>query len=108
MNNAPIHSRKRFLVNLAPRHNRSAWHIAAAQRFRERDDVRFQIPMLESEHFSRATEPGLHFIGNQECSVFTAKLLRSNKEIGLRSLTAFSLNGFDHEGDDVARAQLSI
>ena len=108
MNNAPIHSRKRFLVNLAPGHNRSAWHIAAAQRFRERDDVRFQIPMLESEHFSGATEPGLHFIGNEQRAVLATKFLRAREEIGIRCLAAFPLNGFDHEGDDVTRAQLSI
>ena len=64
--------------------------------------------MLESKHLSRAAKSSLHFIGNQERSVFAAKLLRANKEIGLRSLTAFSLNGFNHESRYIARTQFAI
>src|SRR5580700_7512119 len=108
MNDATVHSRKCFLVNVAPGDNRTARHIAATQRLRQRDDVRFQIPMLESEHFSSATEPGLHFIRNQKRAVLAAKLLRAREEISLGSLAAFALNGLDHERRDIARTQLSI
>src|SRR5262249_10437723 len=108
VNNAAIHSRKSFLVNVPPGHDRAAWHIAATQSFRERDNVWFQIPMLESEHLSSAPKTGLDFIGNQKCSVFTTKFLCTNKEIGLRSLTPFPLNGLDHESRHIARSQLSI
>src|SRR5205814_3981080 len=64
--------------------------------------------MLETEHFSSATQSGLDFIGNEQRAVFATELLRPNKEIGLRCLAAFALDGFDHERRDIARTQLSI
>src|SRR5437867_8540772 len=108
MHHATVHSRKRFLINLAPGYDRAAWDVAAAQRFRQCDDVRFQIPMLETEHFSGAAKSGLHFVGNEERTVLAAKFLRPRKEICPRSLAALALNGFDHERGHVTRAKLPI
>ena len=64
--------------------------------------------MLEPKHFARATESSLDFIGNQERSIFSTKLLRANEEISLRSLTAFPLNGLDHERRHIARTKLAV
>src|ERR1043166_5283714 len=108
MHNAAVHSRKSFLVNVAPGDDRAARDVTAAQCFCERDDVRFQVPMLKAEHFSGAAKSGLNFIGNEKRSVFAAKLLRARKEIRFGSLAAFTLNSLDHERGDVARSQLSI
>ena len=83
MDDATVHARKGFLVNIAPRHDRAAGHVTAAQRLCQRDDVRLQIPMLKSEHFSGATKPGLHFVGDEQRAVFSAEFLRANEEIGL-------------------------
>src|SRR5438477_9389656 len=108
MDDAAVHSRKCFLINVAPGHDRAARDVSAAERLRQSDDVRFQIPVLEAEHLSSATESGLDFIGNEQRAVFATELLRPNKEIGLRCLAAFALDGFDHERRDIARTQLSI
>ncbi len=59
--------------------------------------------MFEPKHFPGATETGLDFIGDQERSVFATKLLRAGKEISFRSLTAFALNGLNHERGDISR-----
>ena len=64
--------------------------------------------MLESEHLPGAAKPGLHFVGNQEGSVFAAKFLCTNEEIRLRCLAAFSLHGLNDERGDIARTQLPI
>ena len=69
MNNAAIHARKSFLINFAPRHDRAARDVTATQCFRQSDDVRLEVPMLKAEHFSGATESGLHFIGDEQRSV---------------------------------------
>src|SRR6516225_2140177 len=108
MNDASIHPRKCFLVNVPSGDDRAARHIAAAQCFCERDDVWLQVPMLEAKHFSGAAKTGLHFIGNEERAVLAAKFLRAREEIGLRGLATFALNGLDHKSGDVARTQLSI
>src|ERR1044072_5840930 len=108
MNDATVHSRKSFLVNVAPGDDRATRHVAAAQCFCERDDVRFQVPMLKAEHFSSAAKSSLNFIRDEERSVFPAKLLRARKEICFRSLAAFALNGLDHECSDIFGSQLSI
>src|SRR5206468_10203117 len=71
-------------------------------------DVRLQVPMLKSKHFSRATESGLDFIRDQQRPIFPAKFLRANKEIGLGSLTAFPLDGLNHQCRHIARTQLAI
>src|SRR5439155_12833330 len=43
-----------------------------------------------------------------ESSIFATELLRTNKEIGPRCLTAFSLNRFNYESRHIARMQFSI
>src|SRR6266581_4117330 len=103
MHNATVHSAECFLINLAPRNDRAAWHVAAAQRLCESDNVRLQIPMLEAEHFTGAAKSGLHFIRDQQCPIFTAKLLRANKEIGLRRFAAFALDRLNDKSRNVPR-----
>src|SRR5207245_9882856 len=101
-------SPKHIMIQLAPGYERAARDVAAAQCFRNGDDVRFQIPMLETEHFSGAAKSGLDFVGNEERAVLAAKFLRPRKEIRSRGLAALALNGFDHERGHVTRAKLSI
>src|SRR6202011_2588869 len=108
MHDAAIHPAESFLINLAPRYDRAARHISAAQCFRERDDVRFEIPMLETKHFTGATQPGLHFIGNQERPVWAAKLLGPLEKIAFGRLTTLALHRLDHECGHITRAQLAI
>src|SRR5260370_38461633 len=76
----------------------------AAESLRQRDNVRLQVPMLKAKHFPRATKPGLPLVGNQKRSIFTAKLLRTNKEIGLRRFAALPLNGLDDKRRDITGA----
>src|SRR5438876_10717656 len=108
MNNATVHAGKGFLINVASRDDRAARDITATQSFRERDNVRLEVPMLKPKHFAGATESGLHFIGNQKRSVLATKFLRAHEEIGLRCLAAFALHRLNHEPSDVARTELSI
>src|SRR5437762_12483373 len=108
MDDATVHSRKRFLINIAPGHDRAARDVSSAERLRQSDDVRLELPMLETKHFSSATQSGLDFIGNKQCAVFAAKLLGVDKKIRFGCLAVFALHRFDHERGDLARTQLSI
>src|SRR5260370_26780934 len=105
---AAVYARNRLLINLAPGHDRANRNVAAAQCFREGDDIRLEVPMLEAEHFSGASKSGLHFVRNEESAVLAAKFLRPRKEIRPRGLAALALNGLDHERGHVTRAKLSI
>src|SRR5205807_9079508 len=95
MNNATVHSAEGFLINLAPGHDRPAGDVAAAQTFRQGDDVRLQIPVLEPEHFPGPSKSSLDFVANEQRPVLSAKLLSALEEVRLRRLAAFSLDGFD-------------
>src|SRR5437763_646285 len=108
MNDAAVHPRKCFLVDVPPGDNRAARDVTAAERLRQGNNVRLQVPMLEPEHFSSAPEPGLHFIGNEQRAVLATEFLRANEEIGLRSLAALALNGLNHERGHIARTQFPI
>src|SRR6266496_1914237 len=88
MHHATIHAAESLLINLAPRHNRAARNIAAAQRLGQGDNVRLEVPMLKAKHFPGAAKSGLHFIGDVQRPVFAAKFLRANEEIGLRRSSA--------------------
>ena len=108
MNDAAIHSTKRLLVDIAARDDRAAWDVTTAQRFRERDDIRFEIPMLEAEHLSGASEPALDFVRNKEGAIFPAKLLRAREKGITRRLATLSLHWFDDEGSNIALGQLVL
>src|SRR5260370_25858395 len=101
---ARFHAKKIPEKNVAPRGAGAAGDVPAAERLRQRDNVRLQVPMLEAKHFPRATKPGLHLVGNQKRSIFAAKLLRANKEIGLRRFAALPLNGLDDKRRDITGA----
>src|SRR6516165_1333961 len=62
MHYATIHARKCFLINVPTRDDGAARHETTTKTFCDRDNVRLQIPMLETEHLPSASEPGLHFI----------------------------------------------
>ena len=79
-----IHPAEGLLINVAPRNNRAARDIAAAQGLGERDDVGLEVPMFEAKHLAGAAEAGLDFVADQKRAVFSAKLLRTLKEIGPR------------------------
>src|SRR5262249_12585807 len=108
MHYTPVHARKCFLVNVAPRDDGAAWHVTSAQTLRDRDDVRLQIPMLKTKHLAGASEPRLHFVINEQCSEFAAKLLAPHKEIRFRRLAAFALNGLDNKRRHIATTQLPV
>src|SRR5436189_6242340 len=64
--------------------------------------------MLKSEHLSGSPKAALHFIANQNCTVFPAKLLRARKEIGDGRFATFALNRFDDESGDVAFREFAL
>src|SRR5438874_13672855 len=108
MNHAAIHSTKRLLINIAPGHDGAAGDVTAAQGLRERDDIRFEIPMLEAEHLSCSSEPALDFVGNKEGAIFPAKLLRARENGITRRLATLSLHWFDDAGSHIALGQLVL
>src|SRR6184192_4033704 len=89
MHDATVHSAECFLIDIAPRHNRAARHVTAAQRLCKRDDVRLKIPMLEAKHFAGAAQSGLHFIGNQQRPIFTESSCARTKKSVLGDLQPF-------------------
>src|SRR3954469_8665914 len=108
MHHASVHPAKSFLVDIAAGDNRAARHVAAAQTLRERDDIRLEVPMLESKHFSGPPEAGLDFITNEEGPVFAAEGLGPLEKIAFRRLATFALDRFDHERRDVAFRKLTL
>jgi len=60
--------------------------------------------MLETKHFSGATSP-VWTSSDISSGAVLRQVLGPNKEIGLRFLAAFALNGLDHKRRDVARTQ---
>ena len=108
VDDATVHPAEGLLINVAPRDNRAARDVAAAQSLRQGDDVRLQVPMLEAKHLAGAPEAGLDFVADEKRAVFSAKLLGPIKEIALRDIDAFALDRLDDEGGDVAFRQLAF
>src|SRR6478752_7682352 len=108
MNYATVHPTKRLLVNVAPGNDRAARDVTAAQRFRQRDDIRFKVPMLEPKHLAGPPQTTLHFVANEKCAIFPAQGLRALEEICSGGLTTLALHRFDHECGDIALRQLAL
>src|SRR6266404_3730073 len=102
MNDAAIHSTKGLLINITPGDDGAARDVTAAQCFRERDDIRFKIPMLEPEHLSGAPEAALDFVGNKERAIFPAKLLRAREKRLARRFATSALDWLDYECGNIA------
>src|SRR5690606_28191456 len=65
--------------------------------------------VLHGEHLAGAAEPRLDFIGNQQDAVFVAQRAQSLHELGRADVeAAFSLHGFDDDGGDPARVDISV
>src|SRR5208282_371626 len=74
---------------------------SAAERFRRRDEIRFDTEMLGSKPFAGAREAGLDFVGNEENAVLAANILEKLEVIVRRNNeAAFAENGFDDQGSD--------
>ena len=108
VDDAAVHAREHALVNFAAGADGGGGHVAAAEGFREGDDVRVEVPMLEGEHFAGAAEAGLHLVADEERAVFAAERLGLRQEIVARDEDALALHGLGDEGRDVARAQFRL
>src|SRR5438309_10800763 len=108
MNDTAVHSTKCLLVDIAARDDRAAWDVTAAQGFRQRDDIRFEIPVLEAEHLSCSSEPALDFVGNKEGAIFPAKLLCAREKGITWRLATLSLHWFEDEGSNIALGQVAL
>ena len=108
VHHAAIHPAKGLLVDIAPRHDRAAGDIAAAQGLGQGNDVRLEVPMLKAKHFAGAPEAGLDFVADKKRAVFAAKLLGAVKEIAARIIHAFALHRLDDEGGDIAFRQFAL
>ena len=108
MHDAAVEPAESFLVNGAPHHDRADRHVAAAQRFRNRDDVRLEIVIFKTPPAAGAAEPGLHLVANQQRAMLPAKMLRLAKKVVPRKLHPFSLHRFDHDCRETARCKLRL
>ena len=55
--------------------------VAAAEGLGQGDDVRLEVPMLEAEPFSRATQAALDLVGDEEGAMLAAEGLDLDEEI---------------------------
>src|SRR4030095_7738266 len=108
MNYATVHPTKRLLVNVAPGNDRAARDVATAQRFRQRDDIRFKVPMLEPKHLAGPPQTTLHFVANEKCAIFPAKGLRAWEKVCGGRFAPFALHRFDDEGGDITFRQFAL
>ena len=108
MHHAAIQPAESFLIHLAPRDDRRARHVAAAQRFRDGDDVRLEVPIFKPPPAPRATEARLHFVADEKRARVAAEFLRLQVKVVLRKLHALALHGLDDERGNVALFELRL
>src|SRR6266567_4174967 len=108
VNYTPVHSTECLLVNVAPRDDCPARDVTATQGFRQRDDVRFKVPVLEPEHLAGPPETTLNFVANEKCAVFATEFLRAREEICCGRFTTFTLHRFNDERSDITFSELAL
>src|SRR3954462_13357936 len=82
--------------------------VAARERLRDRDEIRFEAPVLEGEHPARSPEPGHHLVDAEERPVAAAQLLGALEVPVGRQMDSLPLHRFDDEERDVLTAQLLL
>ena len=90
--------------DLLRRHRRADRHHAAAERFRQTQDVRLNVLMLAGEHLAGAAHTGLHFVEDQQGAKLVAQFAH-RRQIPRRRQDhpPFALNRLkDHRCDVVA------
>ena len=85
-------------------HERADRHHAAAERFRDGEDVWNDAPMVHRPQLARAAEPGLHLVGDEEHSVPVAHLAQPRPEVVARDDGAgLALDRLHDDGGDLVR-----
>jgi hypothetical protein len=85
------------------------WHQAAAQRFREAQNVGLNTFVLAGEQRPCATEARLHFVDNQQGAGSAAYLGGTLEEACRQKIhPAFGLQRLDDEGRESMRRQFSL
>src|ERR1043166_8781488 len=108
MHHAAVEPAEGLLVHLPSRDDRRARHVAAAQRFRDRDDVRLQPPVFEAPPATRAAETGLHFVADEKRPRLATKMLGLRVKVVLRELHTLALHRLDNERRDVPLFELRL
>ena len=91
-----MQARRKRGSNLLIRENR-AERQPACQRLRDRHDVRLCRKLLIRKVASRAPQPALNFVGDQQRSCFVASSrARAPEAFAYRINSAFALNRFEH------------
>ncbi len=75
-----VEQHREYLLGSDRRTNR---HHAAAERFRQAENVRLNVLMLAGKHFAGAAHAGLYFVEDQQRTKLIAKLTHS-RQITLR------------------------
>src|SRR6266849_1536533 len=84
------------------RHKGPNWHDTTTKRFGRGDDIRRDIPMVNSPQLASAPHSGLYFVCNQESLVFIAKLAQAWPEIIRRNnCSRFTLYRFHDASSDI-------
>src|SRR6266478_896676 len=78
---------------------------ASAEGFRHGDQIRLDAEMFGGEPFAGPSEPGLHFVGDEENAVFAADILQELEIIARgNDEAAFAENGLGDDGGDGFRS----
>ena len=78
---------------------------AAAERFRQCDDVGLDVPVLMSEPFSGSAETALDFVDDQQSAVLFAEALGFEEEAVGDDFAGLALHGLDDESRHLLRRQ---
>lgn len=100
-----IKARENALVDRATHDDGGARDVATGKGFGHGDDIGIEVPVLEAEPFSRATEGGLDFVGDEQSAVFLAQCLGGGEVVVVRIFHALALDRFKDEGGDVFGAE---
>ena len=96
-----IKARENALVDRAAHDDGGAGDVTTGKGFGQSDDVGIEIPVLEAEPLTRATEGCLNLVGDEERAVLPAEFLGSGEVVVGGILDSFSLDGLKDEGGDL-------
>ena len=105
MDHGAIHAVENLVEDPFARQYGAGRHLTAGQRFRQKNHVGLDAPMLAGEEPPGASQPGLDFVGDKQRAVLSAKLDRRPQIVVGRDADAFALDRLDDEGGDFFRGE---
>ncbi len=100
-----IHAIENLVEDPFARQYGAGRHLTAGQRFRQKNHVWLDAPMLAGEEPPGTSQPSLNLVGDKQRAVLSAKLDSRPQIVVGRDAHAFALDRLDDEGGDFFRGE---